>query len=153
MSTEMSVVSQMGYQERNNTFAKLFGVVVIIGVLMNLGAAIPGLIIPGWVLAFIGLGPEVTEFWARFACWLLILLSFMYIPAALQPFRSPAHSWLTVACRWGGVFFITATTLILSLNQLFLVFALWDLIFAIPELVLLALAYRGNQAPADQRLS
>jgi hypothetical protein len=76
----------------SNKYARLFGIVVLIGVVVNLGAAMPGIIIPEIILGLLGLEPEVTEFWTRFAAWLLILLSLMYIPAGLQPFRSPAHS-------------------------------------------------------------
>ena len=112
---------------------------------MNLGAAIPGMIVPGAVLSFMGLGPEVTEFWVRLACWLLILLSLAYVPTAIDPYRSPAHSWLTVGARWGGVCFVSTTTLILGLNFRFLIFALGDLIFAVPELILLTLAFRVNR--------
>lgn len=131
-------------KQQSNKYARLFGAVVIIGVLVNLGLAIPGMIIPGTVLYLIGLEPDVTDFWARFAAWLLVLLSFMYVPAALQPFRSPAHSWLTVACRWGGVFFIFATTFILGLSLRYLTFVLLDSIFAVSELVLLALAFKDG---------
>ena len=129
-------------QEGNGRSPKYFKFIVILGVVMNLGAAIPGIIVPGAVLSFLGLGPEITEFWVRLACWLLILLSFTYVPTAIDPYRSPAYSWLTVGARWGGVFFVSATTLILGLNPRFLIFALGDLIFAIPELIFLALAFR-----------
>jgi putative effector of murein hydrolase LrgA (UPF0299 family) len=100
----MSAVAPVAPRQQSNKYARFFGIAVLIGVVVNLGAAIPGIIIPGMVLGLLGLEAEVTEFWARFAAWLLILLSLMYIPAGLQTFRSPAHSWLTVACRWGGVF-------------------------------------------------
>ena len=138
----MSSVNRSAGQQQPNKFAKLFGIVVLLGVLMNLVVGIPGILVPQQVLGFIGLPSETTEFWARLTCWLLLLLSFMYVPAALQPFRSPPHSWLTVASRWGGVFFVTSTTLIMSLDWRYLYFALGDLIFAIPELILLALAFR-----------
>jgi hypothetical protein len=140
----MGAVAPAVPKQQPNKYARLFGVVVLIGVLVNLGAAIPGIIVPGVVLALIGLEPEVTEFWGRFAAWLLILLSSMYVPAALQPFRSPAHSWLTVASRWGGALFIFSTTLILGLNWCYLIFALLDLVFAVSELILLALAFRDE---------
>jgi hypothetical protein len=143
--SDMSAAVQAAPKQQPNKYARIFGIVVILGVLMNLGAAIPGMIIPGAVLDFIGLEQEVTEFWARLASWLLILLSFMYVPAALQTFRSPAHGWLTVASRWGGVFFVSSTTFILGLNLRYLVFALGDLIFAVPELVLLALAFNDER--------
>jgi hypothetical protein len=145
----MGPVTPAVAKRQSNNYARLFGVAVLIGVLVNLGVAIPGMIIPGTVLDFIGLEPEVTEFWARFAAWLLILLSFMYVPAALQPFRSPAHSWLTVACRWGGVFFIFSTTFILGLNLRYLTFVLLDLIFAVSEQILLALAFRDERRRID----
>ncbi|MDA0735341.1 MAG: hypothetical protein O2909_12200 [Chloroflexi bacterium] len=140
----MSSRNRAAYQEEPDKFAKLFKITVLLGVLLNLVVGIPGVLVPQLVLGFIGLPIEATEFWARLTCWLLILLSFMYIPAALQPFRSPPHSWLTVASRWGGVFFVTTVTLTMSLDWRYLYFALGDLIFAIPELIFLALAFRSR---------
>ena len=130
---------------RKGRWARYFGIVVILGVVMNLAAGIPGILMPGAVLSFIGLPQEVTEFWVRLACWLLVLLSLTYIPTAIDPYRSPAHSWITVGARWGGVFFVSATTFTLGLNLRYLFFALGDLIFAIPELILLTLAFRDNK--------
>lgn len=140
----MSNVNQAADLEQANKFAKLFKIVVLLGVLMNLVVGIPGILVPQQVLGFIGLPTEATEFWARLTCWLLLLLSFMYIPAALQPFRSPPHSWLTVASRWGGVFFVSIVTFTMALDWRYLYFALGDLIFAVPELILLALAFRAK---------
>ena len=140
----MSSVNRAAEQEQSNKFAKLFKITVLLGVLMNLVVGIPGVLVPELVLGFVGLPTETTEFWARLTCWLLILLSLMYVPAALQPFRSPPHSWLTVASRWGGVFFVTTLTLAMALDWRYLYFALGDLIFAIPELIFLALAFRSR---------
>ena len=88
--------------ETKNRYARYFGIVVIVGVAMNFAIAVPSLIVPGTILSWIGLPAEVTEFWVRLACWLLLLLSLSYIPTAIDPYRSPAHSCLTVGARWGA---------------------------------------------------
>ena len=130
---------------KGNKWPRYFGIVVILGVAMNLAVGIPALFIPGTILSWIGLPLEVTEFWARLACWLLILLSLTYIPTAIDPFRSPAHSWITVAARWGGVFFVTAMVVTQDLNLRYLYFAVGDLMFAIPELIILMLAFKTGK--------
>lgn len=144
----MNSISAVGDTEfiasKNNKWSRYFRTVVLLGVAMNLVVGIPALFVPGTILSWIGLPPEVTEFWVRLACWLLILLSLTYIPAAIDPHRSPAHSWLTVAARWGGVFFVTATVVAQDLNLRYLYFALGDLIFAIPELIILTLVFKDT---------
>ena len=92
----MNSISAVGDTEfiasKNNKWSRYFRTVVLLGVTMNLVVGIPALFVPGTILSWIGLPPEVTEFWVRLACWLLILLSLTYIPAAIDPHRSPAHS-------------------------------------------------------------
>jgi len=128
----------------NNNWARYWRIVVLVGVAMNLVVGIPALFIPGTILDWIGLPFEVTEFWVRLACWLLILLSLTYIPTAIDPYRSPAHSWLTVGARWGGVFFVTITVVAQDLSLGYLYFALGDLIFAIPELIILNMVFKNK---------
>ena len=125
-----------------NNWAMYWRIVVLTGVVMNLVVGIPALFIPGTILDWIGLPLEVTEFWVRLACWLLILLSLTYIPTAIDPYRSPAHSWITVGARWGGVLFVTITVVAQDLSLGYLYFALGDLIFAIPESIILTMVFK-----------
>lgn len=128
----------------NNNWARYWRIVVLLGVAMNLVVGIPALFIPGTILDLIGLPFEVTEFWVRLACWLLILLSLTYIPTAIDPYRSPVHSWITVGARWGGVFFVTITVVAQDLSLGYLYFALGDLIFGIPELIILNMVFKDR---------
>ena len=128
----------------NNNWARSFRIVVLTGVAMNLVVGIPALFFPGTILDWIGLPIEITEFWVRLACWLLILLSLTYIPTAIDPYRSPAHSFLTVAARWGGVFFVTIVVVTQDLSLGYLYFALGDLIFAIPESIILTMVFKDR---------
>ena len=125
-----------------NEYAKYFGRVVWIGVLANFVVAAFGIFAPGFLMSVLGLGTAVPDFWVRLTAWLLFLLSLFYIPAANAPFHSPVNSWLTVSARWGGVIFVSSVTFSLGLDLRFLVFAFFDLVFAVPELILLSLAYR-----------
>ena len=127
-----------------NNWAMYWRIVVLIGVAMNLVVGIPALFIPGTILGWIGLPLEDTEFWVRLACWLLILLSLTYIPTAIDPYRSPAHSWITVGARWGGVFFVTIVIVAQDLSLGYLFFALGDLIFAIPESIILTMLFKNR---------
>ena len=82
----------------NNNWARYFRIVVLTGVAMNLVVGIPALFIPGTILDWIGLPLEVTEFWVRLACWLLILLSLTYIPIS-QRLSIPTGRQFTVGSR------------------------------------------------------
>ena len=92
----MNSISAVGDTEfiasKNNKWSRYFRTVVLLGVTMNLVVGIPALFVPGTILSWIELPPEVTEFWVRLACWLLILLSLTYIPAVIG-------RQLTVAAR------------------------------------------------------
>jgi hypothetical protein len=119
-----------------NRYAIGFRWVVLLGVLVNLSFALPGIFIPNIVIGLIGAPPAVYPIWLAFASLLLLLLSLFYIPAALDPFRYRPVAWLTVAARWAGVWFF------LILQGQYPLFGLLDLFFGITEGVLLILTYR-----------
>jgi hypothetical protein len=80
--------------------------------------------------------------WTRFAAWLLILLSLLYVPGAMDVYRYRATAQLSVLARLAGVlFFATQAAVYRMLGGL-------DLAFFIPEAILLTLALRN--APADE---
>ncbi len=125
-------------------FARYFGATVLAGVAANAVVAAFGIFNPGYLLDVLELGRAEPDFWLRLTAWLLFLLSLFYIPAALDPYRSRYMSWLTVGCRWGGVVWVSSAVYSLDLDLNFAVFALFDLIFAIPESIFLLLALRSS---------
>ena len=128
----------------NNRAAAWFGRVVWLGILANLALAIPTLVAPERMLVIAGLPPASPLLWPRFAAWLLILLSALYVPGAVDPFRYRRPAQLSVLSRLAGVlFFATQATEYWQLGAL-------DLVFFIPEAILLALALH-NIRPEDVR--
>lgn len=121
-----------------NTYANWFKRIVLLGVVVNLGLAIPTMIVPETMLSLFSLPLAVPVIWVQFSANLLILLSLFYIPAALDPFRYQASAWLAVFSRVAGVVFF------LTQAKIYLLFGFLDLSFAIPEGLLLILAYRAN---------
>ena len=120
--------------------ATWFRRVVWLGIVANLALAIPTLIVPDRMLALSGFPPADPLMWTRFSAWLLILLSLLYVPGAMDVYRYRATAQLSVLARLAGVlFFATQAAVYRMLGGL-------DLAFFIPEAILLTLALRN--APA-----
>ena len=113
--------------------------VLWLGIAANVALAVPTLLIPERMLALSSLPAAAPLLWPRFAAWLLILLSAFYVPAALDATRYRTIAWLAVGSRLAGVlFFLTQSADYRMLGAV-------DLVFFVPELVLLALASRRDQ--------
>ena len=119
-----------------NKFSMGFRRVVILGILVNLFFALPGIFIPNAVLGLVDIPPVTDPVWPAFASLLLLLLSLFYIPGAIDPFRHTAVAWLSVLSRFAGVWFFFFLWPGLEL------FAWIDLFFGCITLVLLFLALR-----------
>ena len=102
-----------------------------VGIVANLALAIPTLLFPERMMAWINLPVASPVMWPRFAALLLILLSTFYMPAAVDPDRYRATAWIAVLSRLAGVLFF------LTQPREYLMFGLFDLVFFVPELVLL----------------
>jgi hypothetical protein len=124
-----------------NTYSIWFGRVVWLGIFANLLIAIPSLILPGEALVASGFPSAYPLLWVTVSGLFLILLSLFYIPVALQPLRYPPVSWLAVLARLVGVVFF------LGFNRDYFVLGLFDLVFFIPESILLFLAVRTPVSP------
>lgn len=119
-----------------NKYAIWFRRVVLLGVLVNVFFALPGIFMPNAVIGFVGGTPAIYPLWPAFASLLLVLLSMFYIPAALDPFRYRPIAWLTVAARFAGVWFF------LLFYAQYRLFGYLDLVFGVAAGVLLVLTYR-----------
>jgi mono/diheme cytochrome c family protein len=84
----------------NGAYAKWFGRVMALGILVNLGFILPALFAPDVLLGWLGLPPnEAANPWLGNIALLLIQASAFYVPAALAPLRYPVYAWLAVVCR------------------------------------------------------
>jgi hypothetical protein len=130
-----------------NIYAKWFGRIVWLGVIVNLALAIPTLFIPDRMLALFKLEPAEPTIWVSFAANLLILLSLFYIPAAINLYHYRANAWLSVFSRFAGV------TFFLFHPKAYFVFGLLDLTFAIPTGILLILALQAEKSVSSKPVS
>jgi hypothetical protein len=114
-----------------------FGRVVWIGILANFALAVPTLLVPERLMAMANLPPAMPLMWVRFSAWLLILLSFMYMPGAVDVYRYRVPAWLSVTSRLAGVAFFATQA------PEYRLFGLFDFVFLVPEAILLPIALRN----------
>ncbi|MFN8063217.1 MAG: hypothetical protein U0P82_00340 [Vicinamibacterales bacterium] len=110
-----------------------FSRVMWLGILANLGMALPTLLMPARMLAWSRLPITVPIVWTQFSALLLVLLSAFYIPAAVDPQRHRAVAWLAVLARLAGVAFFVGLQ-----PREYHLFGYFDLTFFVPEAALLA---------------
>jgi hypothetical protein len=120
-----------------DTARRWFRRVVWLGIIANLALGVPTLLAPARMLAMTGLPVTDPLMWTRFAALLLILLSLFYMPAAIDPARYRMTAFMTVASRLVGVLFF------LTQPREYLMLGLLDLVFLIPEAILV----RGATQP------
>ena len=118
-----------------------FGRVVWLGILANLGAAIPTLLVPDRLIAMLNLPAATPLVWPRFAAWLLILLSLFYMPGAMDLDKYRVTAKLSVFSRLAGVVFFWLTQ-----PPEYRQFGTFDFVFLVPETILLTIALRQIRA-------
>jgi hypothetical protein len=118
--------------------------VVWVGIASNLLLAIPTLLVPAQTMARSGIPAASPLLWPQFAALLLILLSIFYVPAAIDFARYRITAWSTVGSRLAGVIFFVGFQ-----PREYHMLGYFDLVFFIPEAVLLTLAFR--ELDADDR--
>jgi len=118
--------------------------VMWLGILANLALAIPTILMPERMIELTGLPPAAPVLWPRFAGVLLVLLSLFYLPAAGNPDRYRTTAWTAVTSRLAGfLFFLTQPSEYLMLG-------LFDVVFFIPEVILLMQIARTTPRTAWQ---
>jgi hypothetical protein len=128
---------------RATASGRWFTRVLWIGIVANVVLAIGTMMDPAAMLARTSLPPADPLMWPRFAALLLILLSIFYMPAGVDPDRYRVNAWLAVASRLVGVVFF-----LLFQAPVYRTLGLVDLVFFIPEAILLTMAVRATQATA-----
>lgn len=128
---------------RSTTAGRWFMRIMWLGIAANLALALPTMAAPNMMTAFVNLPTVTPDLWARFAGLLLVILSVFYMPAAIDPDRYRATAWFAVGSRLAGVLFFAGEP------ATYLMLGLFDLVFFVPQGLLLWLAVRGaRQAPA-----
>ncbi|MGH2412141.1 MAG: hypothetical protein ACRDEA_00240 [Microcystaceae cyanobacterium] len=126
-----------------NTYAKWFGRVVWIGIVVNLFFVIPLLFFPETLLNLLKMDVPTPIIWVRAAGLLLLEISILYIPGAQDPYRYKATAWMSIfVTRGGGSTFFLCAILFFGQSLGFITIALTDLFFGVVEGILLYLAMR-----------
>jgi hypothetical protein len=103
-----------------------------LGIVANMGLAIPTLLAPERMIEFIGLPMPTPLLWTRFAALLLIILSLFYMPAGIDPVRYRLVAYLTLVSRLFGVVFFVGFQ-----AAEYHMFGYFDLVFLVPQALLL----------------
>ena len=128
-----------------NPYAKWFGIVVWIGIAVNMLFVIPLCFFPEALLSFLHMHIPAPIIWVRAAGLLLLEISILYIPGALDPYRYEATAWMSIfVTRGGGSSFFLCAVLLFNQDLGFLAIALVDLFFGLVEAILLFLAMRAR---------
>lgn len=90
---------QVQPQSSPNSAARWFGRVVWLGILFNLLFIAMQVFAPDFVNVGVGLAPGFPTVWNRAHGIMVLALSILYIPAACDPLRYPAYSWMLVVSR------------------------------------------------------
>jgi hypothetical protein len=122
---------------RSTTAGRWFMRVMWLGIAANLLLALPTMAAPDQMTAMFNLPTVTPNLWARFAGLLLVLLSVFYMPAASNPDKYRTQAWTAVGSRLAGVLFFAAEP------RAYLMLGLFDLVFFVPEVILLWLAQRA----------
>ena len=124
-----------------NNYAKWFGRIVWLGIFANLFFIIPLCFFPQTLLSFLNMQIPIPIIWVRAAGLLLLEISILYIPGALDPYRYQATAWMSVlVTRGGGSSFFLIAVLFFGQSLGFLTIAIVDLLFGVVEGILLFLA-------------
>jgi hypothetical protein len=123
---------------------KWFMRVLWLGILSNLALAVPTVLAPARMIELTGLPQATPLVWPQFAGLLLILLSIFYMPAGIDFVRYRVTAWSAVGSRLAGVIFFVGVQ-----SREYHMLGYFDLVFAVPEAILLTLAFRSIAGTPD----
>ena len=118
--------------------ATWFRRIMWLGIAANVVLAAPTLVRPVQALTAVNFPVPSEIMWTQFAALLLILLSLLYVPAALDPYRYRIVAVLAVLSRLAGVLFF------FLIHTNYWLFGAFDLAFFLPESLLLMRISRAD---------
>ena len=110
--------------------------VMWLGIFANLALALPTLAAPDMMIDLMRLPTATPVLWPRFAGLLIVILSVFYTPAATDIDRYRIVAWFAIGSRAAGVLFFVP-------QPPYRMLGLFDLVFLVPQLLLLAIAVHG----------
>ena len=126
----------------DTTAGRWFRRVMWLGILANLALALPTIAAPDMMIDLMRLPTATPVLWPRFAALLLVILSVFYTPAGTDIDRYRIVAWFAIASRTAGFLFFLP-------QGPYRILGLFDLVFLVPQLFLLAMAVHGaSGAPA-----
>ncbi|MEQ9357463.1 hypothetical protein [Coleofasciculus chthonoplastes] len=126
-----------------NPYAKWFGRVVWLGIIVNMFFVVPLCFFPETLLSWLHMQIPVPIIWVRAAGVLLLEISILYIPGAQDPYRYKATAWMSIfVTRGGGFSFFFIGVFFFGQELGFLSIAVVDFFFGLVEGILLYLAMR-----------
>ena len=129
-----------------NPYAQWFSRVVWIGIVVNMFFVIPLCFFPEALLNLLHMQIPAPIIWVRAAGLLLLEISILYIPGALDPYSYKKTAWMSVVItRGAGATFLLCAVLFFGQELGFLTIALVDLFFGIVEGILLFLAWHTGR--------
>lgn len=86
---------------------KLFRATLVLGFVVNMIFAVPALFTPRLIESMFDVGTTNAPWWLQNVGLLLVIISSMYIPAAIDPFRYIFIAFLAIAGRFSaGILFL-----------------------------------------------
>lgn len=86
---------------------KLFRATLVLGFVVNMIFAVPALFTPRLIESMFDVGTTNSPWWLQNVGLLLVIISSMYIPAAIDPFRYIFIAFLAIAGRFSaGLLFL-----------------------------------------------
>ena len=128
------------------SYTTWFSRIVWIGTAVNLGFVIALCFSPVALLSVLHIPVPESLIWVRIAGVLLLEISLLRIPGALDVYRHKLTAWLSVVMsRGGGALFFLCAVFLAGQPQGFLAIAFVDLTFGILEGILLVLVFRSEK--------
>ena len=138
-------ISHTGRSSATTAALQSFRVLMWLGIAANVILAVISIIWTDAVLNVLHIEIAEPLVWPRFGAFLLILLSIFYVPAAIDPFYHRYSAIVAIICRFGGFAFFTIV------GGRYIIFGLFDLIFGLPQAVLLLFAWKYSQCGGTAR--
>ena len=128
-----------------NHYLKWFCPIVWLGILANLGFALPAIFFPEWLLRWVNLPTTYELLWLRDAGLLLFFLSILYFPASVDPLRYKFNAVAMVIARLAFGLFWLWPFFFANAPKAYLIFGAIDLGFGIVQGILLLLLLREEE--------
>jgi hypothetical protein len=132
---------------KTNVWSLWLGRALWVGIIQDYVMGVPALLWPNETLSFFRQPLSADPVMVSFATSVLLVLGALYIPAAIDPYRFPLVTWLSVLARPPGVYFF----LKLYPGQ-YTLFGIIDSVLSVVQLSLACLAFFAVRNTGNERV-